>query len=189
MRFGDIGVRALRSGFGVYRGVGGSIRELDELGIAPRSVGLTYGHLEGEFGVSPSVSLIARAVLGLRDAGTAGGAQINLRVGSDLSTNLTIGGEVLGGVGLRGITQLEIAPRGQFPIVIRSEVTNQPAGAGTNASTGRESQAAGDVGVRGILQLGYRILPPLVVSVRGSYQGRTILHAGPGFGGALEYRW
>ena len=103
-------------------------------------------------------------------------------------------GEVLGGVGLRGILELDIAPRGRVPVMVRSEVTNQPAGSG--ASRGQdpslavnESVAAGDVGVRGILQVGYRFAPPLVVALRASYQGRTISHAGPGLGGAVEYRW
>jgi hypothetical protein len=204
MRFDDIGVRALRSGFGVYRGVGGSVRELDNLDnlVPPRTarrVGLTYGHLEGEFGLKPTLSLIVRAVLGLGDDGTSGGAQLHLRIGSDKSTNLSVGGEVLGGIGLRGITQLELEPRGRFPIVIRSEVTNQPAGSGVSSFEALNrcpappapcpSTGPGDIGVRGIVQFGYRIVDPLVIAVRGSYGGRTIDHAGPGVGGALEYRW
>jgi len=196
MRFGDVGVRALRSGFGVYRGVGGSLRELDEQGFDGRSVGLTYGYVEGELGATPALAVIARLVLGLGDEGTDGGGQIHVRIGSDKSTNLSVGGEVLGGIGVRGITQLELEPRGQFPIVIRSEVTNQPAGSPSDegqfeppASAVGETTEDGDIGVRAIVQLGYRVADPLVVSVRGSYQGRTINHAGPGVGGAVEYRW
>jgi hypothetical protein len=200
MRFDDIGVRALRSGFGVYRGVGGSVRELDmDPPRTARRVGLTYGHLEGEFGIKPTLSVIVRAVLGLGDDGTSGGAQLHLRIGSDKSTNIRLGGEVLGGIGLRGITQLELEPRGRFPIVIRSEVTNQPAGSGVSSGAALspcpaapapcQSTGPGDIGVRGIVQVGYRIVDPLVIAVRGSYGGRTIDHAGPGVGGALEYRW
>jgi hypothetical protein len=206
MRFGDIGVRALRSGFGVYRGVGGSVDELDGLNgrtkVDPRRVGLTYGTHEGEFGIKPAVSVIVEFILGLREAGTAGGGQLHLRIGSDLSTNLSLGGEVLGGVGLRGITQLQIEPLGRFPVLIRSEVTNQPAGAGSSPCgpvftragpatppPGSVSVCDGDVGARGIVQVGYRFVDGLVVSLRGSYQGRTISHAGPGLGGAVEYRW
>jgi hypothetical protein len=194
MRLGDIGVRSFGGGFGVYRGVGGSIDDLDVQHLDARSVGLTYGYVQGEFAIKENVSMIARAVLGLRDIGTAGGAQLGVRVGSDLATNLVVSGEVLGGVGLRGIAELDIAPRGKVPVAIRSEVTNQPAGAGTNRQDDpglrpNVSVAAGDVGVRGIVQVGYRFLPPLVVAIRASYQGRTISHAGPGLGGAVEYRW
>jgi hypothetical protein len=203
MRFGDLGVRALRSGFGVYRGVGGSVDELDKALLSPRKVGLTYGTLEGEFGIKPTLSVIAELILGLREAGTAGGGQLHLRIGSDLTTNLSLGGELLGGVGLRGITQLQIEPLGRFPVLIRSEVTNQPAGAGTRSCagafipppggavppTGGVSVCDGDIGARGIVQFGYRLTEGLVISLRGSYQGRTISHAGPGLGGAVEYRW
>ena len=38
-------------------------------------------------------------------------------------------------------------------------------------------------------QVGYRLLPGFVVSARGSFQGRTIQHAGPGFGGGASYTW
>ena len=88
MRFRDIGLRAARTGFGVYRGVGGSLQELDELELSGRKVGLTYGYLEGEFGISQQFSLIGRAVVGLHDDGMGTGAQALLRIGSDKKTNL-----------------------------------------------------------------------------------------------------
>ena len=47
----------------------------------------------------------------------------------------------------------------------------------------------GEVGARAIFQVGYRVTPGLIVAARGSYQGRTINHAGPGFGGAVTYTW
>ncbi len=199
MRFSDEGLRALRTGFGVFRGVGGSIQELDEIGKSGRKVGLTYGYLETEVGFSSFTALIARGVLGLRDDGVAGGAQLLLRLGNDKKTNLQIGGEVLGGVGLRGITQLELNVFEQVPILFRTEVTNQPAGSvaakdsvrpyDPGATPDTTSLDAGEVGARAIVQVGYRVTPGLVLAARGSYQGRTIKHAGPGFGGAVTYTW
>ncbi len=198
MRFRDVGVRAARMGFGVYRGVGGSLAELDEEKLSGRRVGLTYGYLEGEFGLSYFTSIIGRVVIGLEDDGVNGGAQALLRIGNDRDTNLTIGGEVLGGIGLRGITELQLATFPRVPILFRTEVTNQPAGvaSGTAAPSGASGTpsssvavAQGEVGARAIAQVGYRFLPDLVVAVRGSYQGRTINHAGPGFGGAVSYQW
>jgi hypothetical protein len=191
MRFHDVGVRALRTGFGVYRGVGGSIEELDRQGMSPRDVGLTYGHIEGEFGLKPALSLIARAVVGLGEGGTSGGAQLHVRIGSDRNTNLTFGGEVLGGIGVRGITELSFQPMGRFPVLIRSEVTNQPAGARGSDPVRIAGRASGftDVGVRAIVQVGYRPVEAFLVGIRGSYQGRTIDHSGPGAGAVLEYRW
>ncbi len=196
MRFQDVGVRAARMGFGVYRGVGGSLAELDQEKLSGRRVGLTYGYLEGEFGLSHFTSIIGRLVIGLEDDGVNGGAQALLRIGNDRETNLTIGGEALGGIGLRGITELQLATFPRVPILFRTEVTNQPAGSAlvrTNAPlpTGAVgvAQDEGEVGARAIAQVGYRFLPDLVVAARGSYQGRTINHAGPGFGGAVTYQW
>ncbi len=194
MRFQDVGLRAARTGFGVYRGIGGSLAELDEQKLSGRRVGLTYGYLEGEFGLSYFTSIIGRAVIGLEDNGVNGGAQALLRIGNDRDTNLTIGGEVLGGIGLRGITELELATFPRVPILFRTEVTNQPAGVGEGTvlstdSTKTVSAEQGEVGARAIAQVGYRFLPDIVIAVRGSYQGRTINHAGPGFGGAVSYQW
>jgi hypothetical protein len=199
IRLDDRGIRALRSGFGVYRGVGGSIEELDELGKGPRRSGLTYGYLEAELAPHESFSFIVRGMLGLEADGMSQGLQGHVRFGSDRSTNLTIGGEILGEVGLKGITQLEIAPASRFPVMLRSEVTNQPAGSSVAESEVRPrdpatypantSTEAGDLGVRGIAQFGYRLVPELVLAVRGSYQGRNIKHSGPGFGGAVVYTW
>jgi hypothetical protein len=199
MRLEDIGIRAVRTGFGVFRGVGGSLRELDEQKLGGRSVGLTYGYLEGEFGVSHFTGIIARVVVGLEDAGVSGGAQALLRLGNDRETNLQIGGEVLGAVGVRGITQLELNSFPKVPVLFRTEVTNQPAGVSRRGEQVRPSDPTmpeastshdqGEVGARAIAQVGYRFLPTLVIAVRGSYQGRTINHAGPGFGGAVSYQW
>jgi hypothetical protein len=192
MRFRDIGLRAGRTGFGVYRGRGGSLEDLDEKGLEGRDVGLTYGYLEAEAGVTHFVGLIARGVIGLQRTGVAGGVQFHVRLGNDLGTNLTLGGEVLGTVGLRGITQLELATFPRFPILLRTEVTNQPAGSPGHGRAGGgpgASSERGDIGARGIAQIGFRILPTLAVAARASYQGRTIHHAGPGAGGGVTYTW
>lgn len=176
-RLEDTGIRAVRSGFGVLRGKGGSLDELERLHKDPRDVGLTYGWLEAEIGIVHRFSLIGRPILGLREGGLTGGAQGFFRIGNDLETNLMIGGEALGTVGLRGVVQLEWKTIPRVPILLRSEVTNQPAGVG------------GDIGARVIGQVGYEVVKNLALSARGSYQGRTINHAGPGAGAGVSYLW
>jgi hypothetical protein len=198
MRFGDLWVRALRNGFGIYRGVGGSLEELDEQGKAGRRIGFTYGYLEMELGFHELVGLALRGVVGLHDHGVTGGGQAFIRIGNDLRTNLLLGGEVLGGVGMRGIAQLELRVFEDWPMLFRTEVTNQPAGVLSHESTVRPKDSAppeatsldtNALGGRGIVQLGYRVVDELVISVRGSYQGRTINHSGPGVGGGVSYSW
>jgi hypothetical protein len=174
-RFGDTGLRALRTGFGVYRGEGGSVKDLDTLNLPPTRVGLTYGYLETEIGFTKYVSIGIRGTVGLDNSGINGGGFVFLRIGSDLGTNIWFGAEGLGGIGVRGITQFEWNAFPKWPIVLRNEITDEPAGA--------------DIGVRAIAQVGYRVLPHLVLSARGSYQGRTIDHSGPGGGAAVAYAW
>ncbi len=195
LRFGDEGLRAARSGFGVYKGVGGSIQDLDKAGKEPRAVGLTYGYIEGEAGISSFFSLIGRAVIGLGKSGVTGGVQGFFRIGNDKRTNMQLGGEFLGGIGVRGIAQLELAAFPKIPLMFRTEVTNQPAG--TSAPRGVSVDALGrplaletaDLGVRFLGQVGYRFAPEFTLHVRASYQGRDINHMGPGFGAGATVAW
>lgn len=192
-RFGDVGVRALRSGFGVFRGAGGSLRELDQERAAPRKVGLTYGHVELEFAPVQSVGFIGRAIVGLRDDGVGGGAQAFVRIGHDRASNLLLGGEVLGGVGLRGIAELSWRTIPRVPVVLRTEVTNQPAGTGSPSADATDAagtaRGKSEVGARALAQVGYQLTQRLELAIRASYQGRTIRHAGPGFGAGVTYTW
>jgi hypothetical protein len=192
LRYADKGVRAVRTGFGAYRGAGGSVYELDTLGLAPRKVGLTYGYLEGEYAPSPVIGLIARLAFGLTADGVNGGGQLFLRLGNDRLTNILLGGEVLGGIGTRGIAELQWNTLPRVPIVLRTEVTNQPAGSTSSSSTpadGTTAEGKGDIGARAMVQVGYRIVPELTLALRASYEGRTIQHSGPGAGAGVMYSW
>jgi hypothetical protein len=78
---------------------------------------------------------------------------------------------------MRGLVELDWRTIPRVPIVLRTEVTTQPAGVGN------------DVGARAIAQVGYELARDFVVAARGSYQGRTIDHSGPGAGLAVSYQW
>jgi hypothetical protein len=155
--------------------------------------------LEGEIGIGSMVGLVGRGIVGLDDGGLTGGAQALVRVGPDLATNLLVGCELLGGVGLRAMAEVDIAVLDDWPLMLRAEVTNQPAGveasvtsvrpAEEGATRERTSLGRNDIGVRAIAQVGYRIVDSLTVALRVSYQGRTIWHSGPGLGGAVSYTW
>jgi hypothetical protein len=199
LRLGDTGLRAVRSGLGIYRGEGGAVDELDAVSNAksPRAVGLTYGFLEAEWGLTHFWGLITRAVIGLGESGLDGGGQVFVRIGNDKSTNILLGGEFLGGIGLRGIAQVELNMFPRFPILVRTEVTNQPAGVTPSASElASQSKngvlpAAGqaDLGIRAIAQVGFRQTKNLSWFVRLSGQGRTINHFGPGAGMGVSLSW
>ncbi len=191
VRYKDLGIRAVRMGFGVYRGVGGTTEELDKQHLSGRLIGLTYGYVEAEFGIHRLFSLSGRMAVGLLSDGVGGGGQLLARIGNDLGTNLQLGGELLGGVGMRSIIELQLNTFQRFPILLRTEVTNQPAGQSPSSSQIGPGIAAGtsDVAGRGIVQLGFRVTPDFTIAVRGSFQGRNINHAGPGLGGFVGYTW
>ena len=198
LRFDDVGVRALRTGFGVYRGAGGGVDELDDQERVARRVGLTYGWLEGEIGFHEIVGLVARGIAGAGNDGLAGGAMALLRIGNDRRTNVMFGGEALAGVGLRAILELQLMATPRLPLTLRTEVTNQPVGA---RHTGDALQPVEDatpseiarertpVAGRVIVGAGYEIFDGFLVGARASYQARNIDHGGPGFGGSVRYRW
>jgi len=98
---------------------------------------------------------------------------------------------VLGGIGTRGIAELQWNTLPRFPIVLRTEVTNQPAGTSPARSPTSNTVAMerGDIGARAMVQVGYRIVPELTLALRASYEGRTIQHAGPGAGAGVTYSW
>jgi hypothetical protein len=86
------------------------------------------------------------------------------------------------------VAQLELEPQGRVPVLFRTEVTNQPAGEASSVLPGISAKRS-EIGGRVIVQGGYRLFPPFVLFARLSYQGRTIVHAGPGFGGGAQYEW
>lgn len=198
LRFDDVGIRALRTGFGIYRGVGGGVDELDEQDRVARQVGLTYGWLETEIGFHEIVSLVARGVAGAGNAGLAGGAQALLRLGNDRRHNVMFGGEVLAGVGLRAILEVQLMATPRLPVSLRTEVTNQPVGARHTGDAIRPVEDAEPAEIarertpvagRVIVGAGYEIVDGFLVGARASYQARDIDHGGPGFGGIVRYRW
>jgi hypothetical protein len=150
---------------------------------------LTYGWLEAEWAPWSSASFIGRVVIGVGRGGLNGGGQGFVRIGHDRRTNLLLGGEILGGVGVRGVAELNWNTLPRVPITLRTEVTNQPAGLAPRSDTDTESQGATEIGARAIVQVGYRITPSFVLYGRGSYQGRTIHHAGPGLGAGATFEW
>ena len=198
LRFEDVGIRALRTGFGVYRGVGGGIDELDEQERVARRVALTYGWLEVEVGFHEVASLIARGIAGAGNDGLAPGAQALMRIGNDRRTNVMLGGEVLAGVGLRAILELQLMATPRLPLTLRTEVTNQPVGARhtgdglqpvEDAAPSEIARERTPVAGRVIVGAGYELFDGFLVGARASYQARNIDHGGPGFGGSVRYRW
>ena len=196
LRYHDVGVRAVRSGFGVYRGVGGSLEELDVIG-SPRAQGRAYLRLPGRRVRRHHLHRAHRA-----SRARAHQRRSDRRRPAVRSPRQRQGHQHLARRrGPRrhrpqGDRRAPVEHHPRVPIVIRTEVTNQPAGtaprqsiADGTTSTSNGSLTGGDIGARAMVQVGYRFVPSVTLAVRGSYEGRTIQHAGPGAGLGVTYTW
>ena len=177
---------SVRLGYGHYRGEGGSVEQLDELGQAPTEAAFTYGYLEGVFAVRSWLAVMPRLEVGLGRANSSdtapfqsevrGGAQLRIRLGPERGTHLILAGETAPEIGERAFVGLRLGILDEVPIGFEVHVTDQPVN-------------TDELGVRAVLEVGYRVSEVAALSARASYQGRTIDHTGPGLGLAATFDW
>jgi hypothetical protein len=183
-RVGLPALYGIRMGYGHILGKGGTVEELDERGLDPRPAGFTYGFLETEFQLSRLFGLISRLTVGLgrpdesgfNDSGLRAGFQLRLRIGPEQGTNLVIAGETIPELGQRAFLGLNWEAIEGLPMGAEVHVTDQPVN-------------SNELAVRGVFETGLRLTEAWTLSTRVSYQGRTIDHAGFGFGLAATFDW
>lgn len=174
----------LRVGYGHYRGEGGTVDALDLRDEDPVPVGFTYGFVETELRAGEMFGFIFRTTAGLgreidEDVGAnriRGGAQVRIRIGRERGTNLVLAAETIPEIGQRAFLGLAWESIPGLPMAAEVHVTDQPVN-------------SGELGVRGVFEIGWRPWAPLALSARLSYQGRTIDHTGPGAGLAATFDW
>lgn len=181
----DLGVlHGMRMGYGHFLGRGG---KLDAAGVkvaAPADAGFSFGFVEGELALHRLFGLATRITVGLgrpedlaaqREA-MAGGFQLRARIGTVDGTRLIVAGEILPELGQRAFLGLQWEAAERVPMSTEVHVTDQPVG-------------SSDVGVRLVQEVGYQFGRSFALSLRPSYQLRTIRHAGPGIGLAATFDW
>ncbi|MCB9656624.1 MAG: hypothetical protein H6726_03155 [Sandaracinaceae bacterium] len=171
-------VHAVRVGYGHYRGRGPA--DIDDPSTV-RSAGFSYGFFETELRLHRLFALVPRVTvgLGLGSGGNSevrGGFQLRVRIGPDDGTNLVLGAETIPEIGQRAFIGLSFVPRPRWPMAVEVHVTDQPVN-------------EGELAVRGILEVGRQLTDTFALSLRASYQGRSIDHAGLGAGLALTFDW
>jgi hypothetical protein len=180
VRYGHL--YGVRMGYGRFDGEGGTVEELDVLGLDPRPAGFTYAYLEGEFALTELIGLSLRGTLGLGrpDSGEqgqiGGGFQTRLRLGDPNGTNLVIAGELVPEIGQRALLHLGWELIDRVPMAAEVQVTDQPVN-------------SDELAVRIVYELGYRVTERIALALRPSYQLRTIRHAGPGMGLSATFDW
>jgi hypothetical protein len=178
-------LEGLRTGYGHYRGRGGSVKELDELELSPAPAAFTYGYLELVLGLHELFALMPRLEVGLGrppnesnsiKSQLRAGGQLRVRIGRANGTHLILAGETIPEIGQRAFVGLSLGLLEKFPMAFEVHVTDQPVN-------------TDELGVRAVFELGYRPSPVFALSARASYQGRTINHTGPGLGLAATFDW
>jgi len=174
----------VRVGYGMLRGEGGTVEQLDVLREAPQPAGFSYGFFEAELALHPLFGAAARGTIGLgrpddpasqRD-GITGGFQLRARIGTAEGTHLILAGEVMPEIGQRAYLGLAWEAIRRLPMATEVVVTDQPVN-------------SDELAVRLIYEVGYRVTDRVAIALRPSYQLRTIRHAGPGIGMAATFDW
>lgn len=178
----------VRIGYGVLRGQGGTVDHLDGTPTMPagdpEAAGFTYGYTEMELRISELFAAIARIEVGLGKPeasdvernGLTGGFQLRLRIGPERGTHFLLAGETVPEIGQLASIALHWEVIENFPMQGEVHVTDQPVN-------------SGELAVRLVYELGYRLSDTLAFALRLSYQGRNIDHAGPGAGLAMTFDW
>jgi len=168
----------VRAGFGSYGGYGGyADRAWTPAAPAPAH-GLQYGYAEAVLHAPPPLPPLGgslRLVAGVGERGFALGVEARARLGAPDGANLSAGFSHLEAIGFFSDIRLETWPAHGLPVGVSVGVTDQP--------------SRGDLGVRLGLDLGWRALPWLIPTVKVSWQGRTVEHAGAGAGLGLVFDW
>jgi hypothetical protein len=178
-------LEGLRTGYGHYRGRGGTVKELDDLKLAPTPAAFTYGYLEFALALHELFALLPRLEVGLGrpqnednnvKSQVKAGGQLRVRIGRAEGTHLILAAETVPEIGQRAFVGLSLGLLEKFPMAFEVHVTDQPVN--TN-----------QLGVRAVYELGYRPNPVFSLAARASFQGRTINHTGPGLGIAATFDW
>ncbi len=174
----------VRIGYGHYHGAGGTVENLDELGLDPDPASFTYGYLEGELKLHRFFAVAGRATVGLgrpeveddQREGLTGGFQLRIRIGPEDGTSLLLAGEAMPEIGQRAYVGLAWEAIRGWPMAAEVHVTDQPVN-------------SDELAVRLVYELGWRMTEQFALAARASVQGRTFEHTGPGLGLAATFDW
>jgi hypothetical protein len=170
-----------RVGFGGYDGVGQPLCAYADAHVMhcangmppplPAHATAVFGFHEFEFAANDFVHFMGRLEVGVIAGGITFGVGTSMRVGRERGTNIVFGGHLFNGVGQKLFFDFMFYPVRSVSMTTEAEVFNQLID-------------GGDPMFRFVEQVGYRVAPFVRLSVRASYQLRTMTHGG--FGGGVN---
>jgi hypothetical protein len=171
---GGVAVESFGVGYGVYAGRGGFGDATDA-----RADAFHYGYASLEVGGFPDpgvhVSFGAAAIAGVGQQGFGMGGEGHVRLGDRDATNLMLSGRSIDQVGFLSELRLGTRPVDDWLVGVSVGATNQP--------------NDGDIGVKLGVDTELVRYRNASLSLRGSWQGRSIDHGGVGGGAGLGVSW
>jgi len=169
----------VRAGYGAFHGRGGSRDHAWTPSDPAPEAGFNYGYAEAELRQplphGPSLGAAVRVVAGVGERGFGMGIEGRGRIGDPDGTNLALTLARVAEIGFFSELRFEAVPRPHLALAMSVGTTDLPTG--------------GDLGVQVATDLGWRVRPWLVPTLRVSWQGRSAAHAGVGGGLGLVFDW
>jgi len=171
-------LESLGVGYGVYAGQGGSADTTWTPDNPIPKSGFDYGYVDAELGGTLGavhVSLGGQLIAGVGRGGFGMGGEGRVRIGDRDATNLLFSARTIDQVGFLSLVRFgtRVAPRVRFGVSVGA--TNQP--------------TEGDIGVQLGSDVEIAIARAVSLLVSGSWQGRSVEHAGLGGGAGMGVSW
>jgi len=171
-------VQSVGVGAGVYAGTGGVRDAVWMPGMEAPQSAFHFGYADIELGghlEHTPASIGGQVIAGVGRSGFGVGAEGRFRIGSRLGTNLAFAARSIDQVGWLSEIRFGTRPTAPLGVGISVGATDQPTGGDTALVLGTELEL---FAVRNVS-----------ITARGSWQGRSVAHAGRGGGGGVTFNW
>jgi hypothetical protein len=171
-------VESVGVGAGVYSGIGGLRDGLWTSTMSAPEAAFHFGYADVEVGgryEGVHLSAGGQLIAGVGRSGFGMGGELRVRLGDRTGTNLMFLGRTIDQVGFLSEVRFGTRPTRPLGLAVSVGATNQPTRGDTAVVLGTE------------LEL-YAIRNMTVIA-RGSWEGRSVAHAGIGGGGGLAFNW
>jgi hypothetical protein len=171
-------VQSLGVGYGVYAGAGGSKDAVWGPGMTLPHTGFQYGYADIELGghlEKVPASVGGQVIAGVGRTGFGMGVEARVRVGAPVGTNVLFSTRSIDQVGYLSEVRFGTWPVQHVGLGVSVGATNQP--------------DRGEVAVKLGTELEFAVRHDVSLLLRGSWQGRSVVHSGAGGGAGLGFSW
>ncbi len=171
-------VESVGVGGGVYAGIGGLRDGVWTPQMAAPESAFHFGYADVEVGgdfVGVHLALGGQLIAGVGRDGFGLGGEGRVRIGQRTGTNLVFRGRTIDQVGYLSEVRFGTRPLAQLGLAVSVGATDQPTEGDTALVLGTELELFA--------------IRNMTILARGSWEGRSVAHAGLGGGGGLAFNW